>query len=1214
MSNMNGFVGHSVAQVAATYQLAKTLYDPNNNQKITDKFCYSQDTLFSSPDNVTSALRNSDNNSNLIYTKDGTTVNLQNRVRLDCSGFLGLVLRGIRYENSPYVDFAKTKDYAPIPKATWSSYDNLGKYYGKDGWEYKEFERYPKSKYADRVETARNNGYRLEYNDIGVAGCLTIRTAADMVEWLITNNEADVVVDTGLCDMSFNRFNPANSTVIDENHKRAVIELTGDFLSNYNNYLTVSCNTANRTKITNIRTVTVRNVSVNATVSNELSNPRSGYTVKGISDSAVRLMFDYDVSIEDEIVVAFNEAVDNDYFGYADGTTSPKLYGYGGKEYDELTYLNSETYINGSPCYESLEPGDILCWSKRGATDKQKSHYRGISHVAVVAEKRDYYYQCTTATSALSYYIADNGGGVKEGGIYYTKLDEAHAAQLTMVIRPHYKARAKAPMPLNTNLLAYPPRWGSSESSTLNSINFTCVDMTKTALSGTSSAAVSRSTRGTSSTKDCLIWLEKGRYKLSGMSDTGITTNSVRFQIRTSEDAYITDENNANVAAYDGHDSYFNINTAGYYSAGYYIGSGKTLNCVVEPRLECLRLTETPPEKHKCYKYSDWLDGKVGVGTAEAVDIDFHLANKCNTRFSSIIACPHNLHSEENTTFNGENIIGANLTTETDLRCESLPYSEYVITIDDEHDSFNPVINRQEAYAIKRGDLYDIWGVVKDMDYLDSETEENEMLITQITTANFDKVEQDNGTARFHFSGTLKWLDEQYLNDDELRYSSVASKTAINEYITAVFNRDELTVDINTIPQSVFDKKIRTPFYEQSKAEILRIIAESFAGWLYEDEKGLVCFGKIVDTHFKDGVDEDGNVEPFEIGLDYTYSNPIFEKSKDVADSVMLGYHPYNAVKSDEVYKNATIEVSYRLKHEERYVPLFSFKGTDTSQYIDEQGNPIPIDALDDYVNNLDIESYKYNIRFDKKIDTSTFTFLPLQTELGDTGFVIFNASYPIYQLCSVRGDWTVFPPIIDIEAVKDSFAFFRCNATAYSQLEQYGLNSSVELTESGLSFIFDTDQSTHDKQYSYYATSFEDVYADGFTRKTDVMNNYDLMIWAQFFFAMFINDITADEIDETAVNTYYRPFKTENNTLEIDNILVDNKDEASRLIRELYVQRNKFVNKVSCDWRGDMSLGMSENVLVNLPMAEATAQRRLIIQFKAQRIIITLQLMAARQ
>lgn len=128
----NGYYGIRAVKCAASYLAARVLG--------TDKFAYRTSNIFSV--------------SSTPSVRDGEYG------RIDCSAFVGLCLRGITYENSPYAAHTAAD-------ATWTPSDELSAMYGTNGWEFRELDY-------------QKGGL---FNDIGITGYSTIRSAADIGQY-----------------------------------------------------------------------------------------------------------------------------------------------------------------------------------------------------------------------------------------------------------------------------------------------------------------------------------------------------------------------------------------------------------------------------------------------------------------------------------------------------------------------------------------------------------------------------------------------------------------------------------------------------------------------------------------------------------------------------------------------------------------------------------------------------------------------------------------------------------------------------------------------------------------------------------------------------------------------------------------------------------------------------------------------------------------------
>lgn len=173
-----------------------------------------------------------------------------------------------------------------------------------------------------------------------------------------------------------------------------------------------------------------------------------------------------------------------------------------------------------------LEPGDLLFWAKPTASDAQKSRFRSISHVAIVAENTTHFLEVTTGSSVVLYSTFDS----KDDDGTDDKFN-----YISLICRPDYRPRKSAEKtPIGINLLHYPWVYGALKTSVSNGITFTVKDEHTIHISGTNTAQISRRLRGNDETGTCLP-LSAGTYKLSGMDNVGINHVGVALQVRKAD-------------------------------------------------------------------------------------------------------------------------------------------------------------------------------------------------------------------------------------------------------------------------------------------------------------------------------------------------------------------------------------------------------------------------------------------------------------------------------------------------------------------------------------------------------------------------------------------------------------------------------------------------------------------------------------------------------
>ena len=146
----NGYYGNQAAIIAATYHFAR-------NTGL-DSFVYNSASGLFGGTNP----RVRDTSSSLTDSSRPTTSGF---ARIDCSTYIGLVLRGITYANSPYAKHPY--DASEDANNRWVPSTEIGGMYGSNGWEFNMIDSQPVG----------------VYNNIGIDGRSTLRTAADFGEF-----------------------------------------------------------------------------------------------------------------------------------------------------------------------------------------------------------------------------------------------------------------------------------------------------------------------------------------------------------------------------------------------------------------------------------------------------------------------------------------------------------------------------------------------------------------------------------------------------------------------------------------------------------------------------------------------------------------------------------------------------------------------------------------------------------------------------------------------------------------------------------------------------------------------------------------------------------------------------------------------------------------------------------------------------------------------
>jgi hypothetical protein len=208
----------------------------------------------------------------------------------------------------------------------------------------------------------------------------------------------------------------------------------------------------------------------------------------------------------------------------------------------------------------NLQPGDLLFWSKASASDEVKKRFKAISHVAIVTENTSHFFEVTTGDKVVLY--NDFEGDYNE---------------VSLICRPNYGKRV---LPVNENILCYPWIYGALATSNLNGTTWNLIDTNTIKLSGTSTSIINRRLKGNTST-GVAFTLPAGKYKLSGMDNTGISNSSVSLQIKNIDGTDFA----VPIVCYKGNNPTFTISKTTDVAILLHIDAGCTLNCNITPTL-----------------------------------------------------------------------------------------------------------------------------------------------------------------------------------------------------------------------------------------------------------------------------------------------------------------------------------------------------------------------------------------------------------------------------------------------------------------------------------------------------------------------------------------------------------------------------------------------------------------------------------------------------
>lgn len=1172
----NQLVGPIVAQCAATYQYAK-LFKGEDADDESDSYIYSNTSPFFK-------------STNPAYKGKYMVRDSAGNARIDCSTFVGMVLRGITYDKSPYAKFTQAN-------AEWVPSTELPEMYGTEGWEFRELDRQPEG----------------VYNDFGFHGYSSVRTAADQakflettgyavydVGWNIDNLWYDSANDAGLSNVI--QWNPDDKTSWVKYKEQYLCEMLqpGDILfwSKRSWFLNGKSSTLSRYGITYTG---IPHVGDSITVTYD------GRTVTYESDTESQLQITLTAA-------TFRSAVNN-----AAGT-----------------YVFS------------------FDW-------RQADRYRKISHVAIMSEKLDRYWQVTTASGDAYDKGDEQDETTQSGGVMYSKLKPYHMRYLCLIIRPNYRTKC-----VNTNfvrqrnIINYPPRWSSQLSSKFKGVTYTSLENCQMKLNGSKKSSDGSSTRyirGTETVdgvivKDNIIKLPPGVYEatikeISGSISTVTQKSGTVYDYKgTGFSINVTTADGSNiiplngdekVQAYVGHWCQFRIDVTTDVRIALYIGTNQYdfNNYIIEPSLKLLSLsdiewldaevflqsrgsyagfdnqsdgsflystsvTSTSITRSFCVKYIrgasyritfDSIPKTINLKLTSTRSATVEYASypsldsskiRFDTKYNTVTihagamgdnntanyilfgftgfesgTIPHikkveycsidlgTASVEDLQPYFGLNdIVDVSIIQEVDISCESIPYSSYSITVKDDENIFNPSDENNATKKFNKYQMFEIFNLVCDYGEVFNPFDlltPPEYYITKVATARLKSITAGNSNAVFNLIGPIEYYDNQFLSNNELLLSSSVSKVSVKEYLKRIFK--------NNIDVSAFNDTdmIITPFSTESKSEIARIIAQSFGKYIIENANGQIAFANLGGTSF---ANYDNN-EPFKLSMDLQIQNPSFSQFSEPVDSVKVTVHRNNVSYSEKITAEKYSLLVKCIKPNEEgsdiddgsnltgYMTASTSAPGQENTYYDENGNiQTAADSFEHLSRYHNIKYIRIRYFLDKKCSHESLKF---------NGSFLDESMYKNFTNQGYK-DLSYNLSIID-----------RDNAGNIKK-------SGCIVTDDFIDFWF-TYNSSSGRLY------MDDIAID--CKELGVM-----CLYAAFLSNCLISEIYGSPIESDTIDYFYQPLGTSNNEYIVDNPLITTTRQAEILAMYLYLVKNRRIYDVDSRWRGDCLLQPSDRVL----------------------------------
>lgn len=243
--------------------------------------------------------------------------------------------------------------------------------------------------------------------------------------------------------------------------------------------------------------------------------------------------------------------------------------------------------------------------------------------------------------------------------------------------------------------------------------------------------------------------------------------------------------------------------------------------------------------------------------------------------------------------FTKDDLLSVNITLETDPTAQSIPYNSYECTIIDETDAYNPLLKDSKIYNFTPGQKFKFFNFEKGFNADDDEiiTDNISLFdheICPVGTAYFRDAKQQGTAVTFDFVDIVEKYDNIPLSDEELELSSHFIKRNIKEYLTTLFGAD---LDTSSVPATL---EAITPFYTESKTQILLYMAQLIQKYIYVTTEGIFSFRE--QSNFSASA-------PFCIELSQSYQNPVIEKNYE-NNGVEVNMYAYSLSRNPELAFN----------------------------------------------------------------------------------------------------------------------------------------------------------------------------------------------------------------------------------------------------------------------------------------------------------------------
>jgi hypothetical protein len=487
--------------------------------------------------------------------------------------------------------------------------------------------------------------------------------------------------------------------------------------------------------------------------------------------------------------------------------------------------------------------------------------------------------------------------------------------------------------------------------------------------------------------------------------------------------------------------------------------------------------------------------------------------------------------------YTGDKLLSANLLTEQSFMAEVLPYSELNFEVNDEENKLTTEINK----SFVKYSEYEMYIETANATNISNDFT---FYITKVGRFKLLEIIKDKGSLKHKLIGNIEYYDNIFLTEDEKKYTSYYYKTNTIKYLQMLFGSD---VNTNNIMDSW---QIITPFTKESKSEIARIIAQYYCMSIYENEDGKISFKPMSIMTPCDY----GNGTPFCIELNQSYNFPKIGSPKEQYDSVEIQKYSYKKGNIENIADKLTIDVYAKtsdygnMKDKSGYFLTASSK-SGKYEYYDQNGNVYNDSKSISSIFN-EIGNIKY---FYIKLNYSKYY------DIKDIAFSSFD-SLP---------HWSKYENVTYDTLISYFFGNFQLKNYNLEITDYVDINITSEYIEMWYSYPL------NDSTYLMYDLTSENQNVNNISSVDDLYYAIALNILLEFA------NIYGRPLETSKKEYYFCPNQSLDNPYKVDNVLVSAEYDALAISRNLLWKQNMFINQCELDWRGDGTIQVSDDILV---------------------------------